>query len=187
MVIEGGKDVTNLQIDQLMKKISQKDSSALEALYKAMSKPIYFYVLHLTGNPHIAEDVMQDTFVIVLQKSHLYKEKGKGRSWLFTIAKNLTVDIQRKQNRIDSDEINPETVIDDDFAYRSDTGITALKMLDSLNSKEREIVMLRLLSDMTLTEVSAELNIPKGTVFWTYNNAIKKIKKQFAGGDIIEE
>ena len=68
MVIEGGKDVTNLQIDQLMKKISQKDSSALEALYKAMSKPIYFYVLHLTGNPHIAEDVMQDTFVIVLQK-----------------------------------------------------------------------------------------------------------------------
>jgi len=179
--------VTNYQIDQLMKRIIQKDSAALEELYKNMSKPVYFYVLRLTGDQCIAEDVMQDTFVTLMRKSDLYREEGKGKSWIFTIAKNLTTDIQRKIKRVDSFDIYSETADGTDFTYQKDMEIETLRMLDILSEKEKDIVMLRLLSDMTLTEVAKELAIPSGTVFWTYNNAIKKMRKKFAGGDSDEK
>ncbi len=170
-----------------MKRIAKNDGEALEELYKIMSKPIYFYVLRLTGDACIAEDVMQETFVTLMKKSDLYKDKGKGKSWIFTVAKNLTIDIQRKQNRVDSLETISEAFKNEDFTSRKDTEITALKMLSVLSEKEKDIVMLRLLSGMTLTEVAKDLGIPQGTVFWTYNNAVKKMRKHFKGGIDSEE
>ena len=187
MVEEGGKDVTNHQIDQQMKKIASGDGAALEALYQAMHKPVYFYALRLTGDAGMAEDVMQETFVAVLRKAAAYRTEGKGKSWIFTIAKNLTVDMQRRQNHFTVLELPTELPDAEDFTAHSDSGIAALDMLRILNPKERNIVMLRLLSDMTLTEVAKELQIPAGTVFWTYNNAIRKMRKQFAGGEYDEK
>ncbi len=164
-----------------MKRISQNDAKALEELYLNMSKPIYFYVLRLAGDTSIAEDVMQETFVTLLKKSDLYKDEGRGKAWVFKVAKNLTVDILRKQNRIESlDSVSDSQ--NEDFTAQTDTRITALRMLSVLNEREKDIVMLRLLSDMTLTEVAKELEIPKGTAFWTYSNAVKKMQKHFKGG-----
>ena len=74
----------------------------------------------------------------------------------------------------------------DDFTVQADTGIDALHMMEGLSAREKNIVLLRLLGDMTLTEVASELNIPKGTVFWTYNNAVKKMRKQYTGGEHLE-
>ena len=59
-------------------------------------------------------------------------------------------------------------------------------MLDVLTPKEKNVVLLRLLCDMTLTEAAKELNIPRGTVFWLYNNAVRKMRNQFAGGNAHE-
>jgi DNA-directed RNA polymerase specialized sigma24 family protein len=62
-----------------------------------------------------------------------------------------------------------ETSLDDDETY--------IELLRPLNQKERDIVILRLTVGLTLTEISREMNLPKGSVFWTYNNAMKKLKK----------
>ena len=179
--------MTNHQIDHLMSRIRSGDGTALEKLYEGMHKPVFFYALRLCGNYDAAEDVMQDTFVTLMRKSSAYRAEGKGRAWLFTVAKNLVVDLQRKQSRTDDFSVLTEMPGADDFTVQSDTGIDALQMLDGLSSREKNIVLLRLLGDMTLTEVAQELHIPKGTVFWTYNNAVKKMRKQYTGGEHLEE
>ena len=94
--------------------------------------------------------------------------------------------MQRKQSRVDDFAVFAELPSAGDFTVQSDTGIDALHMLEGLSPREKNIVLLRLLGDMTLTEVAAELNIPKGTVFWTYNNAVKKMRKQYTGGEHLE-
>ncbi len=178
--------MTNHQIDHLMSRIQSGDGTALEELYEGMQKAVFFYALRLCGNTAAAEDVMQDTFVTLMRKSSLYRAEGKGRAWLFTVARNLVVDLQRKQSRTDDFSVLTEMPGADDFTIQADTGIDALNMLACLTPREKNIVLLRLLSDMTLTEVAAELNIPKGTVFWTYNNAVKKMRKQYTGGEHLE-
>ena len=179
--------MTNHQIDHLMSRIQSGDGTALEELYNGMHKPVFFYALRLCGSYEAAEDVMQDTFVTLMRKSSLYRAEDKGRAWIFTIARNLVVDLQRKQSRVDGFDVLAEMPGADDFTIRADTGIDALRMLDGLTPREKNIVLLRLLGDMTLTEVANELYIPKGTVFWTYNNAIRKMRKQYTGGEHHEE
>ena len=179
--------MTNHEIDKLMKRIALGDMTALEELYKNMSKPVYFYALHLVGDSVAAEDVMQDTFVSVMRSSETYNAEGKGKAWLFTIAKNKASDILRKKADI-SDLSDIEDVADRrDFTLQSENGIIVSQLLNLLSKKERDIVTLRLFGDMTLTQVSKELGIPKGTVFWTYNNAVKKLRKYYTGGEKNEE
>ncbi len=179
--------MTNHEADNLIKRIAAGDMQALEILYRNMSKPVYFYALRLTGSPEAAEDVMQDTFISVLKGSGNYKEKGKGTSFIFTIAKNRATDwLRRNRNTVGLDDISglPD---DNTPVYFSESIITFMQMLSPLNKKERDIVIMRLLSDMTLTQISRELGIPKGTVFWTYNNAVKKLRKASEGGNLNEK
>lgn len=183
MICEGGERMTNHEINNLIKKIALGDMAALETLYKGMSKPVYFYALRLTGNPDTAEDVMQDTFISIMRSSASFRAGEKGSSWIFTIAKNKAIDLSRR-NRVSLSIDKAENIADKtEYINRSDDRLTALKMLDSLNKKERDIVMLRLFGDMTLTQTAKELNLPKGTVFWTYSNAIKKLGKIYSGGE----
>ncbi len=179
--------MTNHDIDRLMKRIALGDMAALEELYKNMSKPVYFYALHLIGDPVAAEDVMQDTFVSVMRSSSSYRAEEKGKAWLFTIAKNRAADVaKRRAAAIPVQDV--EDVADRrDFTVQSDIGISVTNLLNSLSERERDIVTLRLFGDMTLTQVSKELGIPKGTVFWTYSNAVKKLRKLYTGGENDEE
>ncbi len=179
--------MTNHEIDKLMKRIARGDMTALEELYINMSKPVYFYALHLLGDPVAAEDVMQDTFVSVMRSSSNYRAEEKGKAWLFTIARNRAADIERRRADtvpIQDIENSPDKR---DFTVQSDSGAFVTNLLNLLSDKERDIVTLRLFGDMTLTQVSKELGIPKGTVFWTYNNAVKKLRRLYTGGENDEE
>lgn len=174
--------MTNHEIDSLIKRIASGDSRALEILYEGMSKPVYFYALRLVGTPEAAEDVMQDTFVSIMHGSGSYRQSEKGTSWIFTIAKNKALDLLRKEGRNLSFDETGELPDKDNEIEKAVSNISFMQMLAPLNSEEREIVILRLFGDMTLTQVSRELNLPKGTVFWKYNNAIKKLKVLYEGG-----
>lgn len=180
-VDERGEKMTNHEADKLIKETALGDKSALENLYKSMSKPVYFYVLRLVGDPDVAEDVMQDTFVSVMRSCASYDEREKGKSWIFTIAKNRAMDYLRRANKtvsLEEGEIYADGMT---FTDETDSRLYALRLLEGLNKKERDIVTLRLFGDMTLTQVSKELGLPKGTVFWTYNNAIKKLRNSMGG------
>ena len=133
-------------INYLIVKTAHGDNAAFEELYKEMRKPVYYYALHFCGNPSIAEDVMQDTFITIWSKSSSFIPQGDGRSWILSIAKNKTLDILKKSNRTCS------------LDYIGDVG------------GEDGIV------GLTLTEIAKEKDMKKGTVFWMYNRAVKKLR-----------
>ncbi len=166
------------EINNRIEAVSRGDSNALGLLYEELSKPVYFYAFRLCESQEIAEDVMQETFLTVWEKAKTFFAKN-GRAWIFTIAKNKTLDKLR--------ECGKQTELDDYHAESSNDLENALselafwQRLAPLSEKERDVVSLRLLSGFTLTEVAEELQIPKGTVFWTYQNAIKKLRNKKGG------
>ena len=172
--------MTNQEVNKLIRALGGGDTAALESLYAAMSKPVYYYALQLCCRTDVAEDVMQETFLAAWKSAASFSDEN-GRAWLFTIAKNKTLDRLRAEAR----QATAEDVTD-----RPDSGETIESAMDDLafwqrlaplSERERSIVSLRLFSGFTLTEVAEELHIPKGTVFWTYQNAIKKLRKKEGG------
>ena len=163
-------------LNPLILKIADGDKEAFEELYNEMSKPVYYYLLHFCSNYAIAEDIMQDTFITIWNKSSTFIPKGDGRAWILSIAKNKVLYLLKRENRICS--------IDDVGNVAREEGMISLfenktlldEMLRVLNNRELDIVILRHIVGLTLTEISKEKNIKKGTVFWLYNRAIKKLR-----------
>lgn len=165
-------------INALIIKTAQGDTAAFETLYRQMRKPVYFFALHFCGDHALAEDVMQDTFVTVWSKSSTFTPRGDGRSWMLSIAKNKALDALKKQDRLGSlDELGE--VGCDDRRLDSLENKTALDdLLRILNARQLDVVLLRHVVGLTLTEIARELDMKKGTVFWMYNSAIKKLRAE---------
>lgn len=165
--------MTNRELDALLRRIDEGDRAALAALYEGFRMPVYYYALRLTGNPQKAEDVMQETFLAILRNGGGYRSNGKAAAWIYTVARNKAMDMFRKEGAelplSQAEELEAVSSPFDGDAYPG--------MLSVLNEKERDIVILRVLCGFTLTEIARDKGMPKGSVFWSYNNAMKKLKK----------
>ena len=70
--------------DGLILRIAEGDTAALEVLYRQTSASVYGFALSILRDPTAAEDVMQDTFVSVMQSASSYQPSGKPMAWLLT-------------------------------------------------------------------------------------------------------
>lgn len=167
-------------INSLIMKTAHRDNEAFEKLYIEMKKPVYYYALRFCGNHDIAEDVMQDTFITIWSKSSTFIPNGSGRAWVLSIAKNKALDYLKKNQRIYSlEEVGADLSDDNQLLNAFEKESLLGEILRSLNERERDIVVLRHIVGLNLTEIAKEKNIKKGTVFWLYNGAIKKLRKAY--------
>ncbi len=167
-------------INSLIIKTARRDNEAFKKLYLEMRKPVYYYALRFCGNHSIAEDVMQDTFITVWSKSASFVPNGNGYSWILTIAKNKALDAMKKEQKHCSIEEAGQEIFEENYLLSAFSDKILLgELLRSLNSRESDIVILRHIVGLTLTEIAKEKNIKRGTVFWLHNSAIKKMRKAY--------
>ena len=171
--------MTNREIDRYIVAVAHGDKEALRALYMALRKPVFTMALTISRDSTLAEDVVQDTFVAVCERSHVFRAQSKGKAWVLAIARNLTKDAMRKHNRccLLSEPDDWNTIPSPhDFERVIEQDVYVQQVLRALNEKEREIVILHALVGLKLRETADLLSLPKGSVYWAYNNAIKKLK-----------
>lgn len=171
--------------DALILRIAQGDTAALEVLYRQTSSSIYGFALSILRDPTAAEDVMQDTFVSVMQSAPGYQPSGKPMAWLLTIARNLALMRLRKaeSKNLSFDELFH--VEDTHDAYQTTENHMVLeKVLHTLTDSERQIVMLHALSGLKHREVADLLGIPQATAISRYNRALAKLRTSMGGDDL---
>lgn len=66
-------------------------------IYQSYFDPVYRYALSLSGSPHIAEEITQETFFKALRSLNHFQGRSSLKSWLCAIAKNLWLSEQRKR------------------------------------------------------------------------------------------
>ena len=71
--------------DDLMRRVAEKDDKAFEDLYVSTRPAVYCMILSIVKNPSIAEDLMQDTYMIVKKSVENYEPQQKPMAWLYTI------------------------------------------------------------------------------------------------------
>ena len=87
---------------------SGKEKNGIEEIYEKYYKDVYRFVLALSKNPHIAEDITQETFVKAIKAVDRFKGDCDIKVWLCQIAKNTYFTYAGKQNReqVDVDAVN---------------------------------------------------------------------------------
>jgi len=73
--------------------LRRRDPDLLDWLIEQYQHRLYRYLLFLTGNRALAEDLFQETWIRVLERGHQYNAKSKFESWLFAIARNIVIDV----------------------------------------------------------------------------------------------
>lgn len=157
--------------------LQRGDESAFEDIYNETKRGLFAFILSICRNYHTAEDMMQTAYIRLRTTVASYKAGSNAFAWLYTIAKNATLNELNRLKR--------ETLLDmaeDSASFGSYTmdeeiaPVTAV-MNKVLNETERQIVSLHVISGFKHREIAEILDKPLGTVLWTYNNALAKMKK----------
>jgi RNA polymerase sigma-70 factor (ECF subfamily) len=154
----------------------RRDPDLLDHLIELYQQRLYRYLLFLTGNPALSEDLFQETWIRVLERGHQYNAKSKFESWLFAIARNLVIDVSRRKKMPSIEELgDPET--NQPYDPPDDHSASALQLLVTRENEQavqfsllkiapyyREVLVLRFHEDLNLEEIAQILSTPISTV-----------------------
>jgi RNA polymerase sigma-70 factor (ECF subfamily) len=159
--------------------LKRQDAGLLDQLIVRYQHRLLRYLMFLTGNREMADDLFQEVWMRVLTRGGQFNGKARFETWLFTIARNLVIDYRRKRTMSSLDELF-EVGGDDDrpmtfeiagheptpfdrFANVEDREriVSALLQLDTLY---REVLVLRFHEEMSLEEIAKVTRAPLSTV-----------------------
>ncbi|MFW5794482.1 MAG: RNA polymerase sigma factor [Bacillota bacterium] len=160
-------------IDLLIK----KDNKAFEIVYEHTKRGVFSIIISLVKNKTITEDLMQETYIKMIQKIKQYKRGRNFNAWLMQIAKNTALDYLRKSKKEMIYDPQEQAYIHESLKSESKT-YDVLDLVESLNPIEKQIVLLRAVSDFKFKDIAKIVEKPLGTVLWLYNKAIKQLKHE---------
>src|ERR1700692_345951 len=158
--------------------LKRQNPELLDQLIELYQHRLLRYLLFLTGKREGAEDLFQETWMRVLLRGAQYNGKARFDTWLFTIARNLVIDLSRKRTMTSLDEMSeggedsdarPLTIAIDGpsplehFQSREDSAEIS-EVLLKLEPNYREVLVLRFHEELSLKEIARMTNAPLSTV-----------------------
>ena len=155
--------------------LRRRDPDLLDRLIEQYQHRLLRYLIYLSGNRELAEDLFQETWIRVLERGHQYDGKHEFSTWLYAVARNLTLDYLRKKSPVSLDGL----MEDEDHApfepadprpaaweivHRHEQAERINSVLVGIPAEYREAVVLRFQEGMALEEIATVTRAPVGTV-----------------------
>ncbi len=162
-----------------------RDVDAFRALFDIFAPRLRAFVARRAADNGLIEDVVQETFVNVWRKAHLYDpQKASAAAWLYTIARNARIDLLRKTLRPDVDPNDPALVPEQpepafERISRDEEDLRLKRALSALPAEQHEVLRLAYFADMAHGDIAAHLNLPLGTVKSRIRLALRRIRLEF--------
>lgn len=179
------KKSSNDRFVALLKTIAQKqDEQAFKLLFAHFAPRIKTYLLGLKLAAEEVDDLVQDVFLTVWRKAHLYNaEKAFVSTWIFTIARNRFIDEKRKEGRFPEDELRfleeiRKTETGESVFVEKQTAIHIRLALKTLSHDQQEVIKKTFLESKSHSTVAEETGLPLGTVKSRIRLAFEKMRKK---------
>jgi RNA polymerase sigma-70 factor, ECF subfamily len=159
----------------IVRGLRRRDPDLLDRLIEQYQHRLLRYLVYLSGNRELAEDLFQETWIRVLERGHQYDGRHEFSTWLYAVARNLTLDYLRKKTPVSLDGL-----MDDEERAPfepSDTRPTAWEVVQQHEQAERisaalvripveyrEAVVLRFQEGLALEEIATVTGAKLGTV-----------------------
>lgn len=154
-------------------RLRRGDADAFDAVLARYQNRLYRYLLRLTANAAVAEDLFQETWLKVITRIHRYDERRPFEPWLFSVARNLAIDHLRKASPESLDE--PGSL--ERMLERERRGLLERK-LEELPALYREALSLRFEEEMTFEEIAEVISAPVSTVKSRVQRALSTLRKR---------
>jgi RNA polymerase sigma-70 factor (ECF subfamily) len=178
---------------QLVSNYLKGDKESLGFLIKRYLKQIYNFVCHYVGNTADAEDITQEIFVRMWRNIKKFDRQKNFKTWIFSIAKNASIDFLRKKKNIPFSEFEDEeggnaiidTLVDpaplpDEIIERADAAHLLNSALEKISPKYRVVLFLRYNDHFTFREIAESLGEPLETIKSRHGRALIALRKILA-------
>jgi len=154
----------------------------IEKIYKKHANLIKNYIYTITRNNELAEEIMQETFIVAINQINKFRGECDISVWLCSIAKKILYkrtkkDSQCKTVSIENIEIADEKKIEEEYIKR-DSKLKLYNALQNLDAITREVMYLRLTGDLTFKEIGKILNKSENWARVTFFRAKQKLNKE---------
>lgn len=154
------------------------DRAALSELYDALSPGLFGYLADMTCDPALAEDLLHQAWIRVMEK--IGTRRSPIRPWVFTIARNLALDVLRARRRSREIELGEAVSAKpgpDEIALDRDDSSRLRDAVRSLSADQRDVVLLRFYSGLTFKEIAIILDCPMGTAVTRLRKALCELRE----------
>ncbi len=179
--------------EALMIRFQQGDRAAFAALVRKHKSPLFNFALRQLRAKTTAEDVVQETFVRVVQNAADFKHEARFTTWLYTIARNLCIDQLRKgalrkhpslDARQSQDEGGPtlgEQTADSRANVERDATAGELReriagAVETLPDDQREVFLMREVANLPFKEIADITGVPENTVKSRMRYALERLQ-----------
>ncbi len=152
---------------------------SMEEVYRTHSQTVFRYLLSLTRDVSLSEELTQETFYQAVKSVNRFDESCKVSTWLCAIAKNVLLSERRKHPPTDQmDEWIPATDAPENQVLVKAGQVELLQKLHLFAPDMREVLYLRLLGDLSFGEIGEILGRTENWARVTYYRGKEKLKKE---------
>ena len=192
IVLKGSAErLSRRQSDEsLMHAIAEGDSVAMQALYQRYCERVKRFVLRLTDNVSIVDDIVSEAFLDVWRRADTFESRSQVTTWLLAIARHKALSMLKRGCAVQLDEKAAQTIEDPS----DDPEVTVSKLrrdalvqrcLQQLRPAHRQIVDLIYYQEKSVRQVSHLVGIPESTVktrmFYARNRIAYELSKEGVG------
>ena len=150
--------------ERLIARIAQGEHAALKTLYMTYHGNLIRFVRHYLVDPQDAADVVHETLLEVWRRAEHFAGRSSVKSWMFSIARNKAIDLNRKASRSIPDEppeeeSDPCTMVE---AFQDSERVHLC--LENLSIPQKRAIHLAFYEDFSYPEIAKLENCPVGTV-----------------------
>lgn len=174
--------------EQLIVQVARGDTTAYESLYDRYCSAVMGLALKITGDRSLAEEVVQETFWRVWRKADLFEtQRGAFTSWFFGIARNLSIDVLRRQRTqiqpVEETEQIIEQAVDPtmdvpEAAWLREKHQQMQAAIATLPNEQRSVIEMAYFRGLTRQEIAQASGEPLGTIHTRARLALQKLRDE---------
>jgi RNA polymerase sigma-70 factor (ECF subfamily) len=157
---------------EIARGLRERDVELVQMLVEVYQERLVRYLTYVLGRRDGVDDLVQETWLRVLEKGRSYDGRSRFEPWLFTVARNRAVDFLRRRRdvslEVEEGEMGIGAVSTDAspfvMAARTEDAERLAAALERLRPVTREALMLRFVEEMSLQEIGAVTGAPVATV-----------------------
>lgn len=163
--------------------------AVFEKLYEKYHQDLYQFIFYMVKDKEVCEDLVQEVYIKVLKSYDSFKGDSSEKTWLFSIARHVTIDffrsVKRRRNRIyeffDWDKngslLPDRNLLPDEITEQNEEIKRVYHYLDKCTPEQKSVLILRYIQSFTLQETAEILGFSLSKVKTTQHRAIKRLKK----------
>lgn len=183
--IEVAEDRDAIGDADLLRYFRRGDQGALDVLVERHRDALFRFCYHLTGNREDAEDVCQETLARAMTRVGSLQSDSAFRSWLFSIARNLSIDTHRRKKRtvtMPDDEAMPIQLFTEephDHVEVEEEHQTVVEAMGKLAHSHQRVLVLREVEGMSYAAIAETLDVSQSAVETLLFRARRRLKEEY--------